>query len=363
LKNLQKKEDTMRKTAVFGLAAILVLLAASSMTYAAEPIKLTFSQYFPVTHKNAVLTGQFCEEIKKRTNGRVEIVHYAGGTLTTAPKVMDGVITGISDLGFSSLNYNPGRYPVTDTTDLPLGRPNGWVASQVSDDFYRKFKPKEWDKVHVLYLTATGPNVIQTVSKPVKTLADLKGVKLRGVGKMGETLKALGAATVPLEMVDLYESLRRGVIEGCMMPVEVLKGWKLGELEKYVTASWMVGNTNTFYVVMNAEKWNKLPADLKKIFDEVAAEFKEKHALAWNESDTEAIQLFKQQGGQITALDEAEAARWKKAVEPVIDEYKKASVSAGFKAAEVDGWISYTRERVAYWTKAAKEKNIKSWWQ
>ena len=54
-----------------------------------------------------------------------------------------------------------------------------------------------------------------------------------------------------------------------MMPVEVLKGWKLGELEKYVTASWMVGNTNTFYVVMNLDKWNKLPDDLKKIFDEV----------------------------------------------------------------------------------------------
>jgi TRAP-type transport system periplasmic protein len=212
LKNPQKKEDTMKKTAVFGLAAILILLAASSLTYAAETIKLTFSQYFPVTHKNAVLTGQFCEEIKKRTNGRVEITHYAGGTLTTAPKVMDGVVTGISDLGFSSLNYNPGRYPVTDATDLPLGRPNGWVASHVSDDFYRKFKPKEFDKVHVLFLTATGPNVIQTIHKPVKTLNELRGVKLRGVGKMGETLKALGAATVPLEMVDLYESMRRGVI-------------------------------------------------------------------------------------------------------------------------------------------------------
>jgi TRAP-type C4-dicarboxylate transport system substrate-binding protein len=353
----------MKKKVVLLSAVVLVLFAASSATYAAEAIKLTFSQYFPVSHKNSVLTGQFCDEIKKRTNGRVEITHYPGGTLTTAPKMMDGVVTGISDLGFASLNYNPGRYPVTDATDLPLGRPNGWIASQVSDDFYRKFKPKEWDKVHVLYLTATGPNVIQTVNKPIKTLAELKGVKLRGVGKQGETLKALGAATVPLEMVDVYESIRRGVIEGCMMPVEVLKGWKLGELEKYVTASWMVGNTNTFYVVMNVEKWNKLPADLKKIFDEVAAEFKEKHALAWNDIDTEAIQLFKQQGGQIIQLDEAEAARWKKAVEPLIEEYKKASVSAGFKTAEVDAWISFIRERVAYWTKAASEKGIKSWWQ
>ena len=352
----------MKKTAVLVSAVIFIFLAVSA-TYGAEPIKLTFSQYFPVSHQNSVITGQFCDEIKKRSNGRVEITHYPGGTLTTAPKMMDGVVTGISDLGFSSINYNPGRYPVTDATDLPLGRPNGWVASQVSDDFYRKFKPKEWDKVHVIYLSATGPNVIQTVHKPVKTLADLKGLKLRGVGKQGETLKALGGATVPLEMVDVYESIRRGVIEGCMMPVEVLKGWKLGELEKYVTASWMVGNTNTFYVVMNLEKWNKLPADLKKIFDEVGMEFKEKHALAWNGIDTEAIQLFKQQGGQIVQLEDTEAARWKKAVEPLIEDYKKQSVSAGFKPAEVDAWISYIRERVTNWTKAGNEKGIKSWWQ
>jgi TRAP-type C4-dicarboxylate transport system substrate-binding protein len=125
----------------------------------------------------------------------------------------------------------------------------------------------------------------------------------------------------------------------------------------------MVGNTNTFYVVMNADKWNKLPADLKKIFEEVGMEFKEKHALAWNESDIEAIQAFKQQGGQVTYLDDAEAARWKKAVEPLVEEYKQKSVSAGFKAAEVDSWISFIRERVAYWTKAANDKGLKSWWQ
>ena len=71
------------------------------------------------------------------------------------------------------------------------------MASQVSDDFYRKFRPKEWDRVHVLFLSATGPNLIYTIHKPVKTLNDLKGLKLRGIGKQGETLKALGAAPVP----------------------------------------------------------------------------------------------------------------------------------------------------------------------
>ena len=352
----------MRKAVILGSALVFVLLAWSTGR-AAEPIKLTYSQYFATTHMNAVLTGQFCDEIKKRTNGRVEITHYPGGTMTTAPKTFEGVVTGISDLGWSAINYNQGRFPVTDVTDLPLGRPNGWVASQVSDDFFRKFKPKEWDRVHVLFLSSTGPNVIYTIHKPVRTLADLRGLKLRGIGKMGETLKALGAAPVPLEMSDLYEAMRRGVIEGAMMPAETLKGWKTGELAKFLTASWMVGNTNTFYAVMNKDKWDSLPADIKKIFDDVSMEFKEKHAVAWNAIDTEGLQFFRQQGGQVIMLSDAEAKKWQQAVEPVIEAYKKNMVSSGYKAAEVDGWISYVKERVGYWTAKGKEKGIKSPWQ
>ena len=160
--HIKKEEVTMKRKAAVVIGVILVILVAWSVTYAAEPIKLKYSQYFPATHKNSVLTGQFCEEIKKRTNGRVEITHYVGGTLTTAPKMFQGVVTGISDFGWASINYNQGRFPVTDSLDLPLGRPNGWVAAQVADDFYRKFTPKEWDSVHVLFLTATGPNIIYT---------------------------------------------------------------------------------------------------------------------------------------------------------------------------------------------------------
>ena len=164
-------------------------------------------------------------------------------------------------------------------------------------------------------------------------------------------------------MADLYEAMRRGVIEGAMMPLETLKGWKTGELAKYVTASWMVGNTNTFYAVMNKDKWDSLPADIKKIFDEVSMEFKEKHALAWNNIDAEGLQFFKQQGGQVIQLPDAEAKRWQKTVEPVIENYKKGMASGGYKPAEVDGWISYLRERVAFWTNKGKEQGIKSPWQ
>ena len=353
----------MKRTVVVVTAVMLILFMALSVTHAAETIKLKYSNYFATTHRNAVLTGQFCEEIKKRTNGRVEITHYPGGTLTTAPKMFQGVMTGISDFGWAAISYNQGRFPVTEAADLPLGRPDGWVATQVVDDFYRKFTPKEWDSVHVLFLSSTGPNIIYTTKAPVKTLEDLKGLKLRGIGKIADTLKALGAAPVPLDMVDVYEALRRGVLEGAMMPLETLKGWKTGEIVKYVTPSWKVGSTYTFYAVMNKDKWNSLPADIKKIFDEVSMEFKNKHAVAWNEIDHEGAEFFKQHGGQIIQLPEAEAKRWEKAVEPVIAGYKKDVLSKGFKSEEVDSWLSYIQERIDFWDKKAKEAGVKSPYQ
>ena len=109
---------------------------------------------------------------------------------------------------------------MTESTDLPLGRSDGWVATQVADDFFRKFTPKEWDSVHVLFLSATGPKILYTTKTPVRTLEDMKGLKIRGTGKIADTLKALGASPVPLEMVDVYEALRRGVIDGVMRPAE-----------------------------------------------------------------------------------------------------------------------------------------------
>jgi TRAP-type C4-dicarboxylate transport system substrate-binding protein len=89
---------------------------------------------------------------------------------------------------------------------------------------------------------ASSPSTIQTLSKPVKTLEDLKGLKIRGTGRSGEIVKALGAITTPVEMMDMYESLRRGVIDGNMGPYEQLKSFRTGEVMKYHSVAWQAGS-------------------------------------------------------------------------------------------------------------------------
>jgi TRAP-type C4-dicarboxylate transport system substrate-binding protein len=109
---------------------------------------------------------------------------------------------------------------------------------------------------------------------------------------------------------------------------------------------------------MNKGKWNSLSPDIQKIFNEVSLEILNKQTIIWNEIDIEGREVFKGAGGQIIPLSDAEAARWTKAVEPVISDYKKLMISKGFKDTEVDGWVSFIRERIEYWKSEEKKRGV-----
>jgi TRAP-type C4-dicarboxylate transport system substrate-binding protein len=340
------------------LLALLLFFGSLTLGYAAEPIKLKFANYFPVIHKNTLFGQAFCDEIKKRTGGQVEISYYPGGTLLTAPKMAVGVSTGIADIGMAHCGYSRGRFPVMEIMELPIGSPSAYISTHVANDFYDKFKPKEWNAYYPLMFSTSPPAILQTVSKPVRTLEELKNMKIRGTGRIGDLVKTLGATPMPIEMVDLYESLRRNVIDGNFGPMEQLKGFKIGEIIKYTTACWKIGTSYTFYVVMNRAKWDALPPDIKKIFQETANEFKDKWAVQWNEIEIEGGQYLKSQGGQVIQIPDAEAARWVQASQPVIAEYKKDLIGKGFPEKEVDSWLAFVKERVDYWKAQEKIKKI-----
>jgi TRAP-type transport system periplasmic protein len=348
----------MKTKGILALAILLLFLGSFATSYAAEPIKLKFANYFPVVHKNSAIGQEFCEEIKKRTNGRVEVTYYPGGTLLTAPKMAAGIVTNIADIGMSHCGYSRGRFPVMELMELPIGSPSAFVSTHVASDFYEKFKPKEWNDYHPLIFSTSPPSIMQTINKPVRTLEELKGLKIRGTGRIGDLTKALGATPIPVEMVDLYDSLRRGVIDGNLGPMEQLKGFKIGELIKYVTACWKIGTSYTFYVVVNKNKWNALPADIKQIFEKTAFDTKERWAVIWNEIENEGAQFLKSQGGQIISISDAESAKWSKASQPVIAEFKKDLVAKGYSEKEIDSWFAFVKERIDYWIAQEKARKI-----
>ncbi|MCX5803421.1 MAG: TRAP transporter substrate-binding protein [Proteobacteria bacterium] len=353
----------MGKKLVLFVFVISLLFLTYSFTYAADVIKLKFANYFPPTHMNSIIMDKYCKELTKRSNGKLEITHYTGGTLLTAPKIAVGIASGIADIGLSHCSYTRGRFPVMEIMELPLGFPSSWVATHAANDFYNKFKPKEWDTYHTLMFSTSPPCVVQTLNKPVKTLDDIKALKIRGTGRIADITKALGATPMPLEMVDVYESLRRGVLDGNLGNFEQMKGFRIGELLKFNTTSWKISSVNIFYVVVNKNKWNSLPPDMQKLITDYTKEFLEEWAVSWNDIEIEGREFFLKQGGQIVPISDAEIGRWVKAVEPVIAEFKKDLVTKGYKPGEVDSWISFLRERIEYWKGQEKVKNIPTAYQ
>jgi TRAP-type C4-dicarboxylate transport system substrate-binding protein len=312
----------IKRISIFFWAIIIgiTLTATSAFSAGTKPIKLTFSIFFPPTHGQTKAAMDWAKEIEKLTDNKVQITVFPGGTLTKAPQCYDGVVKGISDLGFSLFAYTRGRFPVMAAVDLPMGYTSGKVASEVAQEFAKTFNPKELSDVKVLYLHAHGPGLLHT-KKPVKKLEDIKGMKIRATGLSAKIVEALGGVPVAMPQGDTYEALKKGVVEGTFGPMEVLKGWKQAEVIKYTTECYSVGYTTTFFVVMNLDKWDALPADIKKVFNEVSDKYTDIHGNVWDSTDQEGKKYTLSLGNKIISLSNEESARWRKAVEPVINDY------------------------------------------
>jgi len=325
-------------TVIIGLA----LTAVSPIHAGAATVKFTYSNFFPPSHIQSKLAEAWCKEVEKRTDGRVKVEYYAGQTLTKAKQCYDGTVEGISDLGFSVLAYTRGRFPVMSAVDLPLGYPSGTVATKVVNAVYNKFKPKELSDTQVMYLHAHGPGLVHTKGKAVHKIEDMKGLKFRGHGTSALVVKALGGTPVPKPMPETYQMLQKGVVDGGVFPFEADKGWKLGEVTDYITAAFDAAYTTSFFVVMNKDKWNALPADIQKIIEKINAEWIVKHGEAWDSSDMVGIRYFLNQGGQIIGIDKKESKRWKKAVAPIISDYTETLNKKGFNGKEIVDFTSNT---------------------
>jgi len=285
-----------------------------------KPIELTYSIFFPAPHKNTVLAGEWAKEIEKRTNGRVKITIFPGGTLTPADKCYDGVVKGISDIGMSVMGYTRGKFPLTEVIDLPLGYKSGISATRLINQYFLRFKPKEFDEVQVLYLHAHGPGILHT-KKAVHKLEDLKGTRIRSTGLSAKVVSALGGVPVAMPMGETYDALKRGMVEGSMAPIESLEGWKWGEVVKFTTESFGASYSTGFFVVINKEKWNGLPAEIQRIIEGVNQEWIEKTGTLWDEIDKSGKAFTLKLGNQIISLSGEENERWSRAARPILDDY------------------------------------------
>jgi TRAP-type C4-dicarboxylate transport system substrate-binding protein len=291
-----------------------------------DQVTLDYAIFFPPSHVQYKTAEAWAKEVEKRSDGRVKINMYAGGSLVEAPQTYQGVVDGIADIGMSCFAYTPGRFPLLAGLDLPVGYPDGKTASRVATDLTMKYQPKEVADTHVLYVHAHGPGILAG-KQPVRNLSDVQNLKIRATGRSAKIVEALGGTPVGMSQPETYEALQRGTVEATLCPMETLKGWKQGEVINAVTDTSCIGYTTAMYVVINADRWQQLPEDVRKIMTDVSAEWVAKHGEAWDQADQAGREfiLSLDPPRQIIELTDAQQAEWVARVQPVLDGYVAAT--------------------------------------
>jgi TRAP-type transport system periplasmic protein len=330
-------------------------VAAQTKTY-----KFTYNNFFAPTSLYSILAEMWAAEITKRTNGAVTFSYLPGASLTASNKVYDGVINGISDIGFSVVAYTVGRFPLTELIDYPQGYPSGYVATMVTNDFYNQYKPAEFNDVHMLYFQATGPQVLLLTKTYVSKLENIKGLILRSTGVGANIATALGATGYAAGQNEAYELMSKGVIHGSIAPREVLLGWKQAEVVKFVTECYDIGSVSNMYIVMNKNKWEALPPDIQKVFTDVSQQWIEYHAKVSADYDRGGMEYFKAQPGRVEVnLTPEESARWVAAVQPLVNKAISDVKAKGLPGDEAEKFI---KDRIQYWKgKTPSDADIAQW--
>ncbi|MBA4419044.1 MAG: C4-dicarboxylate ABC transporter substrate-binding protein [Syntrophus sp. (in: bacteria)] len=320
---------------VLALLCFLSLMCSISLTAYSQDkvIELRFSNFFPGVHKNSIIAQDWCKEVEKRTNGKVKITYYPGGILTPPAQTYDSVVKGIADIGESAPGYTRGKFPLSQVIDQPLGYKSGYWATMLINEYFNKFRPKEFDEVKVLYFHAHGPGILFT-KKPVNKLEDLKGMRVRSTGFSAKVAQALGATPVAMPQTETYDALRTGIVDGVLNPIEAMKGWKIGEVVNYTIENYGSAYTTSFFVVMNKAKWNSLSPDIQKTIEKINGEWIEKQGKLWDEIDKEGREFMVQRKNKFIALTKEEDARWAEKVKPILGEYVQEMKAKGLPGNE-----------------------------
>jgi TRAP-type C4-dicarboxylate transport system substrate-binding protein len=252
-----------------GLVALLVnacfVLALAAPTLA-QVINLKLADQNPQTGWGPVHALQpWVKKVEEATKGRVKIDVYYAQTLVKGPDIWNAVKSGVADMGWCFHGYWPDMTPLADVITLPsLPFKTAEKGSEVLWKLYEKFPAiqREFKDVHVLQLWTSHPYFLITSKKQVKTMEDIKGLKIRVTGgPPTEQMKALGAVPVLIPMPDNYQSLDKGVIDGMGAPWEAIYAFRLYEVVKYYTILPLSGVY--FSMSMNKAKWESLPKDIQ----------------------------------------------------------------------------------------------------
>src|SRR5688572_28105839 len=308
----------------------------------------------PKANAHARLLDPWAKKVAELSGGAVEIQIFPAMQLGgKPPELYDQAKDGVVDIVWTLPGYTPGRFPRTEVFELPfIASPRGIVNAQASQEYAEANLGEETSDVKVLAFWSHDHGVIHCRNK-IETLADLQGQKLRFPTRLaGEALKAVGVAAVGMPVPQVPESLAQGVIDGAVVPWEVVPAVKLHELVKFHTE--IPGSptlyTTSFFLVMNQAKYEGLPEDVRKVIDETTGmTFATEAGNVWDTAGATVRKMVADKGNTILTLTDDDKAAWMTACEPIAVSWIAEMQGKGIDGAAL---IASAKSLLAYYESA-----------
>jgi TRAP-type C4-dicarboxylate transport system substrate-binding protein len=316
--------------------AAIAAPAVSRTALGQQAVTLRMHHFLPpISNVHTRLLTPWVKKIEQDSGGKLKIEIFPSMQLGgTPPQLYDQARDGVADIVWTLPGSTPGRFPKIEVFELPFVADKRAVPNAKGvQDFYETHLRDEFKETHPLCVWAHDHGVVHS-NKPVKAMEDMKGLKLRSPTRLaGDALKALGANGIPMPIPQVPEALAQRVIDGCVVPWEVVPTIKVQELVKNHIE--IFGSptlyTATFVITMNQAKYNGLPPELKKVLDQNSGQpLAELAGKMWDEQAVAVEALVRARGNTVTQLTKEESARWQKATQPVVDTWLKQS--KGFNA-------------------------------
>jgi TRAP-type C4-dicarboxylate transport system substrate-binding protein len=318
--------------AVFGVAA---LLAAGLGAADAQEVTLKVHHFLPPqSTAQKQLIEPWAKRVEEQSNGRIKVEIYPSMQLGgKPPQLFDQVRDGVADVVWTVAGYTPGRFPKLEVIELPFVPGTAKATSAAAHEYYQTYAKDELADVHPILVHVHAPGTFHMKDKPIRTVDDLKGAKIRVPSRpINDAIAALGGTPVGMPVPQVPEAIQRGVVDGAVLPYEVTRPLRVHEL---VNSHTEFGGDRGLYTVvflylMNKDKYEALPADLKKVIDDnsgipLALEVGE----AWDKAEEPGRQAAKDLGDEFFVIEGAELQRWKDGTQPVIDAWVAERTKTG----------------------------------
>lgn len=318
---------------LYTAACAIVVLSSHA---AAQEITLKVHHFLSaLSPAHTKLITPWCDKIARESAGRLKCQIYPlmqlGGT---PPQLYDQVKDGVADIVWTLPGYSAGRFPSVEVFELPFMMTNAEATSRALWHYVDQHAKAEFKDVRPLAFHVHGPGYIHMRDKPVRSLADMKGVKVRAPTRLtNKLIAAMGATPVGMPVPQVPESLSRGVIDGTVMPWEVVPAVRVHELAKHHTETdpkLPALYTSTFIFAMNPARYESLPADLKRVIDaNSGADFSAQAGKVILEADGPGRKMAQERGNQFHMLGAAELDHWRRLAVSVQDEWIKEMAGKG----------------------------------